>query len=244
MQPYSALEGEGEVYVVGQGEPTDTWYSPYMFGPDLVAEPASGGIPPGMGPGPAPPTRATRVFIRAPEGKEVTGRLFVPNADLTGMVVLKFAVPASAATAEAKVAFQRGKVAHYEGLFDRDIPGGAWFRHQARLARAELNLPPPAATVAPAWRPGRNDDLTHTYELFTGGRAMSENLQLDRTLPPMRPNEKPVKIDSLTGITIQEIDWKPLIGDAKPKLDPLAAKIPADQHVVFFPSFQAARGRR
>ena len=49
-----------------------------------------------------------------------------------------------------------------------------------------------------------------------------------------------MKIDSLNGITINEIDWKPLIKDAQPKLDPLADKIPADQHVVFFPSFQAA----
>ena len=49
-----------------------------------------------------------------------------------------------------------------------------------------------------------------------------------------------MKIDSLQGITINEIDWKPLIKDAKPELDPLANKLPADQHVVFFPSFQAA----
>jgi hypothetical protein len=49
-----------------------------------------------------------------------------------------------------------------------------------------------------------------------------------------------VKIDSLSGITINEIDWKPLLKDAHLKLDPLAEKIPADQHVVFFPSFQAA----
>ncbi len=59
-------------------------------------------------------------------------------------------------------------------------------------------------------------------------------------MPPARPNETPVKIDSLAGITINEIDWKPLIKDVHPKLDPLADKIPADQHVVFFPNFQAA----
>ena len=51
-----------------------------------------------------------------------------------------------------------------------------------------------------------------------------------------------MKIASLEGITIQEIDWKPLIKDRHPSpdLDPLAEKIPADQHAVFFPSFQAA----
>ena len=49
-----------------------------------------------------------------------------------------------------------------------------------------------------------------------------------------------MKIDSLQGITIDEIDWKPLIKDAKPELDPLAKRLPADQHVIFFPTFQAA----
>ena len=53
-----------------------------------------------------------------------------------------------------------------------------------------------------------------TYDLFTGGRAISENLQLDRTLPQRAANETPVKIDSLQGITISEIDWNPLIKDA------------------------------
>ena len=58
---------------------------------------------------------------------------------------------------------------------------------------------------------------------------------------PKRPaNETPVKIESIDGITIKEIDWKPLIKDAEPVLDPLASKIPFDQHAVFFPSFQAA----
>jgi len=69
---------------------------------------------------------------------------------------------------------------------------------------------------------------------------MSENLQLDRVLPRVEPNETPVKIDSIQGITIQDINWEPLVKDLKPKLDPLAPLIPADQHVVFFPTFEGA----
>jgi hypothetical protein len=84
-------------------------------------------------------------------------------------------------------------------------------------------------------------ELGRTYDLFSGGRAMSENLQLDRQLPPGRAHQEGnVKIDSLKGITIREIDWKDRIKDLKPELDPLAAAIPADQHAVFFASFQAA----
>ena len=158
------------------------------------------------------------------------------------MVSLRFTVPSSAAKADAKKPFYHAKIAHYESLLNRDIPGGAWFRHQVRLARAELRLQPNRATAADEPLAGRrrSDDLTRTYDLFTGGRAMSENLQLDRQLPRARPDENPVKIDSLTGITINEIDWKPLSKDARAKARRPGRYIPADQHVVFFPSFAAA----
>src|SRR5207344_2754666 len=47
-------------------------------------------------------------------------------------------------------------------------------------------------------------------------------------------------VASIKGITVRELDWKPLIRNLKPRLDPLAAIIPADQHVLFLPSFAAA----
>ncbi|MGA2616439.1 MAG: hypothetical protein ABSF26_02440 [Thermoguttaceae bacterium] len=235
---YAALDQKGEVYVVGQGGSDDSWDSPYPLAapvtPAVVAEPLSGRPSNPVGPG-------THLLIRADEGKDLSGWLFVPRSNHTGMMSLRFTIPAAAAKPEAKEAFYRGKTVHYEWLHARDIPGGAWFRHKARQARAELNLPPPPDAVArPQWRTGRADELTRTYDLFTGGQAMSENLQLDRALPPRPSNETPVKLDSLAGITVQEIDWKPLLAGAQPALDPLAAKIPADQHVVFFRSFQAA----
>jgi hypothetical protein len=223
-RPYATLDGPGEAYVVGRAGPGDPLFDPR---PSVPVNP----VGPGM-----------RLLIRAEEGKDLSGRLFVAKPDLSGMQVLRFTVPASAARPEAKEAFLHGKVAHYDDLLNREIPGGAWFRHQARLTRAELHLAPNEVALAPnQWRRGRGDDMTRTFELFTGGRAMSENLQLDRAMLPARvPNETPVKVDSLEGITVQQIDWKPLLKEAKPALDPLAAKIPADQHVVFFPSFQAA----
>ena len=239
MPPRAALDGPGEVYVSGRLMPGEGWGSA-VAAPAFVAPPA---VPPpgGWQPPRDPIGPGVRLLIRAEAGKDLGGVLVVPNSDLSGMVALRFTVPASAAKPEAKEAFYHGKIAHYDGLLFRQIPGGAWFRHQARLAQAELHLP--ANTVgqpATFFPPGRRHDLAETYELFTGSRALSENLQLDRALPPLRPGETPVKIDSIPGITIQEIDWKPLIKDAKPALDPLAALIPADQHAVFFPTFQAA----
>ena len=128
------------------------------------------------------------MLVRAAAGKEVTGRLILAKSDLSGMVSLRFAIPASKADPKAKEDFYRGKIAYYDNLLGRQIPGGAWFRHQIRLARMELNLPPGTEAPQPTgWRPGRTDELTATFDLFTGGRAMSENLQLDRLMPPRPP---------------------------------------------------------
>lgn len=223
MVPYAVIEGRGEAYLTGPGTEGDYWAAP-----DEIAKPAANGQP------------ENHILLRAPEDKEIKGRLVLVNSDGTGMDLLRFVVPASAAKPEAKEPFHRAKLAHYNRLLARDIPGGAWFRHEARLAAMELKLP---VADPQAWRnPNQfaRDDMAATYELFTGGRAISENLQLERTLPQRGANETPVKIDSLRGITINEIDWKPLIKDARPELDPLANKLPADQHAVFFPSFQAA----
>lgn len=217
MLPYAIADGDAEICLQFDYNQWTTWaYPPNRpLGGDLV--------------------------VRTPQEKDVTGRIFLPKPDWSGMTAVEFSLPASAAGPDAREAFYRAKQQYYEHLLSLDIPGAAWFRHQARTARVALKIAPANdANRNPSWRAGRTNELVETYELFTGGRAMSENLQLDRVLPRAQPNETPVDLASLGGITIQEIDWQPLIKDARPKLDPLAAAIPADQHVVFFPFFQAA----
>ena len=82
---------------------------------------------------------------------------------------------------------------------------------------------------------------TDAYDLFSGGRAISESLQLDRLIrEPSQSVQPTVDIKTLEGITTAAIDWKPLLKGADPKLDPLSQFIPADQHALFFPSFAAA----
>lgn len=185
------------------------------------------------------------VAIRAPAGKEVSGRLYVAKPDLSSMVALRFTVPATAAKPDAKKAFLQTKGAYYTRLLDRGIPGGAWFRHEREEVLRVLDNR--ANVVAPLRRPARWNSLDpeDIYALFSGGRAVSENLQLDRALiapGDAAPTDKsgPVDVASIEGITVREMDWKPLVKDLKPKLDPLAAIIPADQHVLFLPSFAAA----
>ena len=181
----------------------------------------------------------TDLVIRAPAGKAVSGRLLVPAEDLKSLVPVRFTVPAGAVDPKARDAFFVGKQRHYEALLREGIPGAAWFRHQAREALAarggngDVNnrVPPNAA----------RGDLEDTYSLFSGGRALSENLQLDRVLAPRAAGDEPtIAIDTLEGITIKEMDWKPLVAGKHPATDPLAAMIPVDQHAIFFPTFDAA----
>ncbi len=137
-----------------------------------------------------------------------------------------------------KTAFNQAKQSHYQELMSRGGAGAAWFRHQVHETRTSLGQPldPPAQR---AWSGNRIDSLGQTFDLLSGGRAISENLQLDRVLQRVGKEDEMVPLDALKGIGVAEIDWKPLIKDLHPELDSLANLVPADQHVVLFPSFQA-----
>jgi hypothetical protein len=216
LQPYVALDGEGEAYLLGAASrwsPAEQTY------------------------------QNASLAIRVPKGQTPAGRLFVPTEDLSGMVALKFKLDAPAEKPDSKQKFFEAKENHYRELRERSIPGGAWFRHEeAEAAKARDARAAPAA-ANPGFDPRRRrpwtDDYDSTYELFSGGRALSENLQLERVMIPLGTNPALVAISNLTGITFKEMNWKSLLDDRKPALDPLAAHIPFDQHALFFSSFDA-----
>ena len=216
FQPYAVLDGPGEVFIGGEG--LQLWnLRNNLYGNVTIA-------------------------IRAEKGKDVAGRLFVPKPDFSGMTALKFRVAAQDAKPESRAEFLKAKENHYRRLLDRNVPGAAWFRHQEREAVRDRGANPAVRADNPnrVNRPARFEP-EDTFEMFSGGRAISENLQLDRLLPPSGPgtNTADLDITNLTGITVQEMDWKALIKDLKPRTDPLAAYIPFDQHAVFFPAFAA-----
>ena len=103
FQPYAVLDGEGEVYVGGDN--LGPWRPP-----DQVY-------------------RSATLVARAPKGKDVTGRLFVPKSDVSGMTILKFKLGSQAEKRNSKEEFFKAKQSHYRRLRERDIPGSAWFRH-------------------------------------------------------------------------------------------------------------------
>jgi hypothetical protein len=213
--PYAVLDGPGEVY---------------------LSAPAPGRATPDW------TVMQSDVVVRVDPARDVTGTLFLPTPDGREMSKVRFVIAQRQADAEARRAFFEAKSAHYERLLAQDVPGAAWFRYQARLARQALGTADsaPSDTLVPRTGRPRAAELADTYALFTGGRAMSENLQLDRVLRADARGEQTVELESLEGITVREIDWKPLIEGLQVELDPLAAWIPADQHAIFFPSFAAA----
>jgi hypothetical protein len=216
MQPYAVLDGAGEVYLTN---PNVSWSMP-------GERSLNGG----------------NIAIRAPDSLEIAGRLFVPQTNLTGMLQFKFKILPAESKPTAKREFFHAKEIYYRSLQERNIPGGAWFRYQADEAakmRGSGTNTGPGMAMMNRFPTAHNSELENGYELFTGGRALSENLQLDRVLPMSGTNQNTVYLTNLTGITVKEMDWKGLIKDAKPDLDPLAGVIPADQHAIFFPSFQA-----
>jgi hypothetical protein len=185
-------------------------------------------------------TEGIALVLRAPAGKDLSGRLFVPAEDWSSLIPLHFTVPSSSANDTSREPFYNAKAEHYEALLRRDVPGAAWFRYQANEARKAIGKQPDEAERQ-VLAQRRHDEFEATYNLSSGGRAISENLQLDRTLLPRKgAPDLTVAIDSLEGITVTAMDWKPLIAGKKPATDPLAALIPADQHAIFFPTFEAA----
>src|SRR6185437_1916978 len=180
---------------------------------------------------------ANRIVIHVPDKRDVTGRLFIQNAEVTGMVEVKFKVPASDSKPEAKSAFYSGMEDHYRYLMNMQGPGTAWFRYRARQAHKARGGKEEEVNAAGRWSFAASFD--DTYSLFSGNQALAENLQLEKALPAgvARKGDKEVDVDSIPSITVAEMDWKKQIAGKNPKLDMLAADIPADQHALFFPDF-------
>jgi hypothetical protein len=179
------------------------------------------------------------IFIHTDQSADVTGRIFFTKPDGTGMSAVTFRIPSTSAQLQAKEPFLKTKLAYYQSLVQADLPGAAWFRHQARLAAAALGKTEPDSN--PNFPTQEQDDLDDSYDLFTGGRAVSESLQLDRPLPAgaAKPQATTVDTKSIDGITVTPMDWQSQIKNLSPQLDILANLIPADQHALFLPNLDA-----
>ncbi len=198
------------------------------------------------------------VAVRSPK-KEVTGTLYSPRELRDGGEPYSFSIAEPSDGDAARQIFYHAKRAHYADHAMAGLPGAAWFRHQVRTAEEQLpdSTPEVMGTGFRRFFGTRVNSPEDTFALISGGRAVSENLQLDQPLPEIisaddetRPEEasgenargqtaERVPIESLTGITVREFDWERLNRGIRAEPDPLARFIPGDQHGVFFPSFDA-----
>jgi hypothetical protein len=214
MPPYAVLDGPGEVYVRWASDDMRNFY------------------PQGS------PSAIRSIAVRVPNAGDVTGRLFVPKSDMSGMEILRFTIPAVVTGHASKEAFFRVKQFYYQRLANLQYPGSAYFRHQAREAEKEVTTRPSdsADNTRQFWRPNDGDD---TIAMFSGGRAVSESLQLDRVFSDSGKGEETIDVNSIAGISVTPMDWSKRNQGLNPKLDPLAALIPADQPAIFFPTFSS-----
>ena len=185
----------------------------------------------------------TSLVIRASQREQITGRMFLPQTaeGEARMRIVPFTVSADRADSEAREAFYRGMHAHYTRRANADIAGAAWFRHQQRAAMQALGEDADnvgQTELARGWANRRRDD-NDLYAMFTGGRAVSENLQLDRLMPEAPDDDaEPVALADMEGITVEPYEFD-LPEDADVTVDPLARLIPADQHAMFFSGFSS-----
>jgi hypothetical protein len=141
--------------------------------------------------------------------------------------------------------FLKYRTIRYKWLQELEVPGTAWFRHQVskdskRLAQIRKGPKPNKHTHnnQTMVRPTRNTQLENSMDLLSGGRAISENLQLNRELRLSNDEQnRTIPVSSVTGITIDEIPWKDWMRDEKPKLDSTALILPYDQHAIIFSSY-------
>lgn len=194
----------------------------------------------------SPRALSSRSFVRLADGNvcvrtdmpgDVTGTLYYPTTDWAAQVALRFEIDAGEGLTDA-AAFSRARARHYGRLLDREISGAAWFRHRINESRTGVDGTD-AEMEAFRRRDGSDSSLERSFGLLSGGRALSENLQLDRLMPASASGgHETVALDDIDGVSVREFNWEPLLSGSPPKLDVLARMVPADQYAVFFPSFQ------
>ncbi|NWK57226.1 hypothetical protein HW115_16505 [Verrucomicrobiaceae bacterium N1E253] len=176
-----------------------------------------------------PEQKELQIAIQLKEPKKTKGiiNLWMSN-DQRQKKLQSYAFQFDPSTAKpcSKEQFEALRSQHYQRLANGHLPGTAWFRHQAGAPQKEN-----ANTRRNA------SDLDDTFAIFSGGRAISENLALDRDLILATSKDKPdVEIKTIKGVTVKAIDWTDKLPSDPVSVDPLSHYIPIDQHALFVPS--------
>lgn len=171
-----------------------------------------------------------RVALKLAGEAPFSGKVSLASFGSPAKVAYDFEFDPSQLEESTEAEFEAVRRAHYARLAQSTIPGGDWFRYQAGDAYTTDER-------ARRWRNlGRFDS---SFNMFTGQRAVSENLALDRELIlGTSTKAKPIKVETIQGVTVEAIDWSDRITDVPTAIDPLAMAIPHDQHAAFFNSIK------
>ncbi len=194
---------------------------------------------------PAPNFDGARIVGQKPRGAAIEGNVYAllrSRQDNQKSVLVRrpFSVAAQAAEVVSKTEFLTARGRYYERLWAEQHAGSALWRHLAVTSLKEAGLT--VENIGPRWPMRPNPGVDSTFQLMSGGRAISENLQLDRQLPVSDTDsvaDELVDLSSVPGITIPEVNWLQRIGNVRVELDALANHIPHDQYALFLPSFNA-----
>jgi hypothetical protein len=101
--------------------------------------------------------------------------------------------------------------------------GGLWYRSQV--------------TSVPRGRRGL--ELDDTFTTLSGGRALAENMALDRELILGTGGEgRDVDLEKIKGVTVQAIPWDERLPEGEIAVDALSKRVPEDQYLMVLPSLQ------
>ena len=85
----------------------------------------------------------------------------------------------------------------------------------------------------------REFEFDRTFTTLSGGRALAENLALDRDLILGQGKDKEVvKIDEIKGVTVAAIPWEEWMPEGEIEVDVLSKYVPEDQHLMVVPSLK------
>ena len=183
-----------------------------------------------------------RIIGRKPKGQPIKGSIYLlqrhPDQPRESVLAkFDFAVAANPVTKANDEDFYLAKGENFQRLWATEYAGSAMFRHLAMDSMSKIGKA--AKPVGPGWPLRRNQGSDATIAMMAGGRAVSENLALDRELDnPENYLGELSDLSKVRGITVNAINWKPLLSKKETELDPLAKLVPHNQYAAFLPSFE------
>ena len=178
----------------------------------------------------SPGEHAASLLIKTDSGNKPSGALIYNRFNSYDYVKFKVNT-ASGDPSILADEFIKAKSDYYSWMSESGYPGAAYFRHLAQNAEGDNQ---------PVERSGNDTDLEQMMQLFSGSRAVSENIQLDRDLRLAgEDTDLVVDLNDVKGITVREFDWQALTKDIELHEDKLAKLIPHDQYALFFQDFDS-----